>query len=180
MSRILLIRHVTPKVSNAVCDHLTAQQRIDEYNQTDDLCLEEIDFAAIAPMLSEVSHIYCSPLIRAKRTAEALFPTHQIQFDERLKEFNLRIFPLPFHCSFKRWLIISRLLWFVGINRTQCSPTAEKQRVLDFMQQHSLEHSAIVAHGFVLRTVQKQLEKQGYRQQSGYRKGCFTLSVMTR
>lgn len=181
MSNIILIRHVTPNVDNSPCDWQTAQQRIAEYDQTEDLCLDEIDLHRLSEITANISTVYCSPLSRAKRTAEPLFPTHSLQFDERLKEFNLRTVRLPFfRFSFKTWLTISRLLWFIGLLPDQRSFSQEKQRIMQFMATHALENSAIVAHGFVLRTIQKQLEQQGYRLQTTIKKGCFTVTVLTK
>ena len=177
MTKIYLVRHVTPNVGNPYCNYAQAVELLKEYNQTVKLRLEE---TCVAPSFEELP-IYSSPLPRAKLTAETLFPTRTILFDERLQEFNLTIAPIKWlKCRFQHWLAISRLLWFLGLHQCGNTPKQEKQRIADFMQQHLLESSIIVAHGFVLREIKKSLHKQGFTSQKVSKLGCFTVECLSK
>lgn len=177
MTTIYLIRHATPDVGNPYCDYAQAVELLNEYNQTVKLRLEE---TCVAPSFEELP-IYSSPLPRAKLTAETLFPTRTILFDERLQEFNLTIAPIKWlKCRFQHWLAISRLLWFCGLHQCGNTPKQEKQRIADFIQQHLLASGIVVAHGFVLREIKKSLHKQGFTSKILAKSGCFTVEYLSK
>ena len=78
MQKIILIRHTTPLINYGICSYKEAKLRLNEYNQTSKLKLDEISILEGAQNELEVETIYTSPLIRAKNTAESLFPNHKM------------------------------------------------------------------------------------------------------
>ena len=93
---LALIRHVTPLIDRGVCDAAEAARRAILYDATQSLASYEIDkfkSSAAYEKLARISRIYSSPLQR--ETAQKLFPQRGIEYLEALREFNLRIFPVP-------------------------------------------------------------------------------------
>ncbi|HDR1206388.1 TPA: hypothetical protein QB268_002233, partial [Pasteurella multocida] len=95
MNKVILIRHVTPLVSNTPCSYQVAKQRLVEYNNTEKLNFAEINLLGVNQDNLDTDTIYSSSLIRAIKTADYLFPHKKIITTEKLVEFNLDIFPIP-------------------------------------------------------------------------------------
>ena len=75
-----------------------AARRAILYDATQSLALYEIDKfknSAAYKKLARISRVYSSPLPHAALTAQKLFPQRSIEYIEALREFNLRIFPVP-------------------------------------------------------------------------------------
>nr|WP_314120223.1 hypothetical protein [uncultured Campylobacter sp.] len=95
---LALIRHVTPLIDRGVCDAAEAARRAILYDATQSLALYETDkfkSSAAREKLARISRVCSSPLPRAALTAQKLFPQRSIEYLEVLREFNLRIFPMP-------------------------------------------------------------------------------------
>ncbi|OOF41359.1 hypothetical protein BKK47_01310 [Rodentibacter mrazii] len=181
--RIVLIRHCTPEIPNIRCSAKQAQYYLEEYNSTENIRLSEIILFSSQEVLNEIKVsecIYSSPLPRARITANSLFSSTKITFCEALKEFNLNISNIPFiSLSVKHWFVISRLLWFVGLDRSGKTLAQEKSRVKDFMQLLPAEQSCvIVAHGFVIREIKKTLLKQGFLCTFFEKQGSFNVTIL--
>lgn len=77
---IYLIRHTTPLIKKGTC-----------YGQADLDVTESFDDEAACVrehIPAYISEVYSSPLKRCRQLAEFLFPTHSIQFEDRLKEIH--------------------------------------------------------------------------------------------
>lgn len=107
---LALIRHVTPLIDRGVCDAAEAARRAILYDATQSLALYETDkfkSSAAYEKLARISRVCSSPLPRAALTAQKLFPQRDIEHLEALREFNLRIFPVPLiKMPFDCWLVL--------------------------------------------------------------------------
>ncbi|HDR0642408.1 histidine phosphatase family protein [Pasteurella multocida] len=181
MNKVILIRHVTPLVSNTPCSYQVAKQRLVEYNNTEKLNFAEINLLGVNQDNLDTDTIYSSSLIRAIKTADYLFPHKKIITTEKLVEFNLDIFPIPIlNLSFKNWLFVSRVLWLIGINKSQKNLRQEKQRVANFIHENVNKDCTIVAHGFVLNEIQSHLIKNGFNITIAKKQGCFSITILER
>lgn len=130
MPQIVLIRHATPLVDSSKCDSTVAQNRLINYNQTEHLVLGELNSFKQSSAYQDIlliEKVFVSPLIRAQKTAEALFPNNKRITLEDLKEFDLKIINIPkIKLTLNLWFILSRILWLLGLNKTQNSIHQEK------------------------------------------------------
>ena len=139
MPKIVLIRHATPLVNGSKCDSTVAQNRLINYNQTKPnqtkhLALDELNSFKQSSAYQDIlliEKVFVSPLIRAQKTAEALFPNNKQITLEDLKEFDLKIINIPkIKLTLNLWFILSRILWLLGLNKTQNSIHKEKKNAL--------------------------------------------------
>ena len=133
---ILLIRHCTPNINYERCDFLEATERIKTYNFTQDVCLDEI-----TSLRSQIDvlfgnndfDIFTSSSSRALITAQVLFlkKAEQITISDDFLEFDLAIFPIPvLKVKFKTWILISRIMWVIGLLKTNRSFLQERLRAV--------------------------------------------------
>ena len=181
---LALIRHVTPLIDRGVCDAAEAARRAILYDATQNLALYETDkfkSSAAYEKIARISRVYSSPLPRAALTAQKLFPQRDIEYLEALREFNLRIFPVPLiKMPFGCWLVLSRLLWLCGMNPSGANVGAERRRALDLMPSLLEADTAVIAHGFVLRVIRHGARQAGYRLIYRFYEGCFCVEIWQR
>ena len=182
---LALIRHVTPLIDRGVCDAAEAARRAILYDATQSLALYEIDkfkSSAAYEKLARISRVCSSPLPRAALTAQKLFPHRRdIEYLEALREFNLRIFPVPLiKMPFDCWLVLSRLLWLCGMNHSDASAKEERRRALDMVPSLLETDTAVIAHGFVLRVIRHSARQAGYRLIYRFCEGCFCVEIWQR
>lgn len=179
---LALIRHVTPLIDRGVCDAAEAARRAILYDTTQSLALYEtykFKSSAAYEKLARISRVCSSPLPRAALTAQKLFSQRDIEHLEALREFNLRIFPMPLikcHCR----LVLSRLLWLCGMNPSGASAKAERRRALDLVPSLLETDTAVIAHGFVLRVIRYSARRAGYRLIYRFCEGCFCVEIWQR
>ena len=95
---LALILNGTRLIERGVGDAAEAARRAILYDATQSLALYETDkfkSSAAREKLARISRVCSSPLPRAALTAQKLFPQRSIEYLEVLREFNLRIFPMP-------------------------------------------------------------------------------------
>ncbi|HBO38744.1 MAG TPA: histidine phosphatase [Pasteurellaceae bacterium] len=181
MPKIVLIRHVTPLVDLGWCSSRQAQERLEQYNQTEQLALAELAHfrqTATYQDILNIRHILVSPLIRAYRTAENLFPDHTLITIDDLQEWDLKIIQIPFlKLSLKSWFVFSRILWFLGINRTARNFSQEKQRIKQLIPTLLAQDTVIVAHGFVLNEIKRAIKQKNFVKLFSEKQGCFSVEV---
>nr|WP_319528270.1 histidine phosphatase family protein [Pseudomonas laurentiana] len=189
---IYLIRHASPVLCYGRCDAATAKRLLDEYNQTTQIDLREIEgflqqLPLSQPLLSAEVRVLSSPVNRAYVTACRLFGATRVQTDNRLHEYDLRLSRLPFlRIGLKQWFALFRVLWLLGVSLGAASRQDETRRaqgVADELYQSWATtggRTAVVSHGLFLRTVRKALQKQGMQSREVYRSGCFTVDLLTR
>lgn len=186
IQRIILIRHCTPEIPNISCSAKQAQYYLKEYDNTENIRLSEIELFSSQEILNEIKKcesVYCSPLPRAKITANKLFNAGTISYCDELKEFNLSIKNIPIiSLPVQSWFILSRLLWLIGLNKCQYNLSQEKHRIKTFIQQLLIEKTctAIVAHGFVIRELKRYFLNQHFRCKFYEKQGCFSVVILER
>ena len=179
---LALIRHVTPLIDRGVCDAAEAARRAILYGATQSLALYEtykFKSSATYEKLAGISRVCSSPLPRAALTAQKLFPKRDIEYLEALREFNLRIFPVPLikcHCR----LVLSRLLWLCGMNPSGANVGVERRRALDLVPSMLEADTAVIAHSFVLRVIRHGTRQAGYRLIYSFCEGCFCVEIWQR
>ena len=145
---IYLIRHTTPKIEKGIC-----------YGQTDlditETFTEEV--ANIIPHLpKDIQAIYCSPLQRCRKLAEALFPEQQVQLDNDLMELNCGDWEMQVWNDISKVEIQPWLDDFINITVPNGeSYTTLHNRVVNRFQWilEQPKPAVIVAHGGVLRSI---------------------------
>ncbi|AEW77495.1 histidine phosphatase family protein [Aggregatibacter actinomycetemcomitans] len=181
MPKIVLIRHVTPLVDGSKCNATVAQNRLVEYNETERLALDEINSfkqsTAYQEMLT-IPKIFVSPMIRAQKTANALFPSNELITLEDLKEFDLKITNMPkIKLTLNSWFILSRILWLLGLNKTQKNIGEEKKRVKKLMPTLLKQDCCIVSHGFIQHEIKNYLKKNEFVKLFHQKNGCFSVEI---
>jgi len=114
--------------------------------------------------------VYVSGLARSIATGWKLFgdSVNLVSMD-LLNEFELHVVRLPLILPFKGWTAVSRSLWVLGLNQRNTESFKEGKKrantVVDFIEEKTLyrEQVIIVAHGFLNRTVTKEMKKRGWR-----------------
>ncbi|MCP5374534.1 MAG: hypothetical protein H6910_03370 [Rickettsiaceae bacterium] len=184
---ILLIRHCTPNIDYNKCNYEEALVRLYEYNTTKNIKIEEI-----TDIKDNIQHIVnldkikvlCSTSPRASITADNLFSKSvEITRSDKFVEFDLSIFYVPFLiCSIRTWFLISRLLWFVGILKTDRNFKQECERADNCAKLLTREAAttdvALVAHGLLHLFIEKRLKKMGWRRTHAFSSGCFSTKVL--
>jgi broad specificity phosphatase PhoE len=168
--RIFLIRHAKPLVSSKGFVNATyARQYISDYDAAD---VEEFVLTHEAIPYKEIKKVHCSTLVRSQLTAKAIFGDDvQLVIDANFREFERRIFSLPFiHLPIKLWLIGARILWFLGFNSSgietfkqarQRASAAAKQLANEANQETI---AVLVAHGLLNFFIRRELKRLGWQQ----------------
>ncbi len=113
--------------------------------------------------------VYTSTLPRAIETAIRLFPDHDcIQASALFNEYDLSIVSVPIlPLPYKLWTGVSRAVWFLHLNRHDETRSDAKQRMrqaTDLLVEQSQKQRKIVlvAHGFLIADMRRELEKRGW------------------
>jgi broad specificity phosphatase PhoE len=128
--------------------------------------------------------VLCSTSPRASITADSLFSKSvEITRSDKFVEFDLSIFYIPFlRCSIRTWFFISRLLWFVGVVKTDRNFKQERKRVhhcVKLLTRKAVTTDvALVAHGLLNLFIEKRLNKMGWRKIHAFSSGCFAIKVL--
>lgn len=186
---ILLIRHCTPRIDyNSKYNHDEANNIVTQYNSTSDIAIEEIDKIKthIEGFLKEKkSIVLSSSMPRALITAKCMFgKNYDILVDKNFIEFDLKFIKIPLiKLKFGTWAAVSRLLWFVGIGKTDRKFRTEKLRAeecAEILYQKSLENNsvALVAHGMINYFIEKRLRYRGYKRISKATNGFCSITIL--
>lgn len=179
--RIFLIRHARPDVDDdGLFTMETARQYIADYDTAQ---VEEFVLSHEAIPFKEINEVFCSTLVRSQLTAKAIFGEQvQLRIDKAFREFERRIFTLPFvRLPINIWLLSARLLWFLGFNsqgietfREARARARECARILeaDAKQRNT---TVLVAHGLLNNFIVRELNKLGWKTQ--HKEGHDYLSV---
>lgn len=184
---ILLIRHCTPHINYNRCSYKEALRRLYQYDTTSSIEVTEIlDIKDKIQNIVNLNNIkvFCSTLPRASITAKHLFPKGtDIIASNKFVEFDLFIFYIPFlKCSMQVWFFISRMLWFIGILKTNRNFKQEHKRAKNCARllatEAKISHVALVAHGVLNSSIEKCLNKEGWKRVNSYSSGCFSIKVL--
>lgn len=144
---IYLIRHTAPHIEKGIC-----------YGKSD-IEVADTFFAEVENIRQRlpcgIEKVYSSPSKRCMVLAEELFPSHTIQYDDRLKELNFGEWEMQLWNEIDKTELSKWMADFV----TVATPGGESymqlhERVTDFF--HSLtevKKLAIVSHGGVIRSI---------------------------
>jgi broad specificity phosphatase PhoE len=181
---ILLIRHCTPKVDYSRCDYTEAIKRMNQYNTTKDVALNEIE--SFGQYLTDLKKeqdlkIFSSSRARSLITAQEIFGgKFDIDVQDIFVEFDLKILPIPFiKLRFKTWLLISRIMWFFGLLKTSKSFAQEKLRAIEcaeiLHQKAQNGKVVLVSHGLLNIFIEKHLITKHYARVNKMKNNCFTI-----
>jgi len=110
--------------------------------------------------------------------SEALFPNNERITLEDLKEFDLKIINIPkIKLTLNLWFILSRILWLLGLNKTQNSIHKEKKRVEKLIPTLLQQDCCIVGHGFIQHEIKKYLRKYHFVKSFHEKNGCFCVEI---
>ena len=185
---ILLIRHCKPKIDYSKCNYKEVLARVDEYNTT-----EDIDINEILPLENQVksflqdnnSIVFSSNMSRAVITAKTLFRNrNDIIFDSKFIEFDLNIIPLPLlRLKFGSWVTISRILWFLRLLKSDRPIKKELKRAkecAELIYKKAKEGCPIilVAHGMLNIFIEKHLTASGCLRVYKTKNGFFAITKL--
>jgi hypothetical protein len=166
--QIFLIRHAKPDVSRSgFFNHTMAKKFIEDYHIANIVAdIEKPDCGEF----TDVDHVYCSTLNRSKQTAKLLFGEHvKLRELENFREFESRIVTFPaLHLPLGFWLFISRLLWFLGLNKRGIESYREGRKRARIASKILHDDAVItgkvvlVAHGFLNFFLRHELKKLGW------------------
>ena len=186
---IILIRHAAPLIDDNSCNYIVAQERMNQYNLTEELKYEEIDplLKELHPLISKKNQtlVYTSILPRSINTAHYIFDPLDINIssDSLFSEFDLNILKLPFRLSTKKWFFISRIAWALGIKGKASSFQEEKTRSKIAAKILEKNHNpntvvVLVGHAFMNRYIKKELEQNNWTLTTRNKNGCFEIQCL--
>ena len=155
--KIYAIRHTSVDVEPGICYGQSNVEVAGTFHQ------EKANLIRILKG-KQIDRVYSSPLYRCHLLAEALFPNHSIEFDERLKELDFGDWEL------KTWdEIYADPKGKVWMDNYQALPTLNGEsypemqlRISDFLtvlKTGSCTAVAVVAHAGVIRILKSLIEK---------------------
>jgi broad specificity phosphatase PhoE len=182
---IILIRHCSPRVNFSRCNHKQASERLEQYNTTNDIRLEEIE-----PFKEKIHHycsqknlqVFSSNLPRAVNTAKACFGEIKgTNIKDLFIEFDLEILPVPFlKFKFVTWLVIARIFWLLGITNFARNFSSERARAKEcaefLLNKAQTGPVALVAHQALNFFIERYLSKKGYKRISKVSNNCFSIT----
>jgi len=184
--QIILIRHAEPKIKRK--GWTTFYEAVDLRHAYDTVEVYEISKSPVIVRPDEVKNIRCSPLVRARTTAEQLFETgHHIIYDSTFIEFRNEVIPIPWiKLPLKFWLVTSRLFWMAGLHSDHVpNLSTEKQRARRGMEKLTTwaeeeKRIVLVAHGFLNRYLIRYLKKAGWQHSFDGGYGYANVQVLTK
>jgi len=166
MMEIILVRHGKPV--GATNPKLSASGFADWVLNYD---ASEVDIDSLPPEnLKQAirSHfIVSSHLARAIDSAKVCLNLAPHLIDNALREMEIPSYRLPFKLKAYTWLVLNRLLWFMGIKGDVESFKAAKIRANDAAKMLialATEHHqvAVFGHGLMNKSIAKELERLGW------------------
>ena len=161
---IVLIRHGKPaSAHNQKINASAYAQWVRRYN------LSSLDPQSkptvLVPLVN--SYIIVSSLKRASLSASAYGAVNIDEVQPLLREMDIPYYRLPFSMKAWHWVLVSRLLWFLGKKGKFESFKAAKSRVVllaDHLESILRSESRVVlfGHGLIHYFLQRQLKKRGW------------------
>lgn len=169
LSQIILIRHGEPALDKT--GWKKRSEAIEFIIDYDSVGVFPPAFIPLALTPNELNVIYTSTLNRTISTAQQVFKQDELlQSDPMFREFERKIFAFPnMKLPLKSWLIGSRVLWYVGLNKkgieSRSAGKVRAQKAALFLEQDAIENgkTVLVAHGFFNKYLEKSLKKQGWQ-----------------
>jgi broad specificity phosphatase PhoE len=184
--QIMLIRHGDPIIDTKGWFYFyEASNFVDAY---DTVGVYYVDHAPVSIQPGEILHVYCSPLQRAKSTAEQLFGDQfDIIYDSSFVEFKNEIIPLPWiRLPLKFWRVSSRLVWMAGLHSSQVpSLSQQKDRSREVAARlgqlaNKEKRVVLVAHGLLNRYIIRYLKKDGWQHSFDGGYGYLNVQVLSK
>jgi broad specificity phosphatase PhoE len=167
--RIFLIRHAKPEVSSTGWFNVEAARKfISAYDAAE---VEKFVLEHEVIPYKEIDQVFCSTLIRSQLTAKAIFGENiNLRIDKVFREFERRIFSLPFiSLPIKLWLLLARLLWFLGLNNEgietykEARKRAKECAVTLAIDAKANKTTVLVAHGLLNNFISRDLQNMGWQ-----------------
>lgn len=160
-----------------------ASQYISDYDAAQ---VEQFVLEHEAIPYKEIKEVYCSTLIRSQLTAKAIFGEEVLlKVDHSFREFERRIFSLPLlRLPIKLWLVIARVLWFLGLNSKDIESFKEAKRrarkCAEILEEDANQNATtvLVAHGLLNNFILWELKKMGWQQTIKGGSGFVSLNMM--
>jgi broad specificity phosphatase PhoE len=164
LKEIVLIRHGKPaSAHNQKINASAYAQWVRRYN------LSSLDPQSKPTVLVPLvdSYIIVSSLKRASLSASAYGAVNIDEVQPLLREMDIPYYRLPFSMKAWHWVLVSRLLWFLGKKGKFESFKAAKSRVVllaDHLESILRSESRVVlfGHGLIHYFLQRQLKKRGW------------------
>ena len=160
--KIALVRHGNPSsASNDVVDALGFEKWVQAYD------LSDVDTRSLPPfeLQSELEKSYSisSDLNRALHSARLCTNKDADCILKELREFEIPCFRWSFRLSIGKWLLFSRLAWYmnvVGNSESGCAGNVRLRKAVDLIEKKSLEQPniAIFGHGLANRFIAAELK----------------------
>ncbi|MEM1135976.1 MAG: histidine phosphatase family protein [Bacteroidota bacterium] len=184
LKQIILIRHGEPALKKeGWVKREEAKQFIYAY---DTVGIYDSKFKSASITDDEVTVIHTSSLNRARHTAKFLFGEEKNYLNDTLfREFERKIAALPnLKLPLKTWLVTSRILWMMGMNKKNIESFSEAKRrakrATSRLEQLTDENGKVVlvAHGFLNRYLIKNLKKRDWKVVRKGGKGYFATWLL--
>ncbi len=170
LRQIALVRHGEPDlVKTGKFSHEQAQRYIAAYDSVGIVVPEKPFFQV---QQGEDVKVFVSPLNRARATAEYLFGTDSdMTFSADFREFERSIGKraLKLRLPIKVWTAVARVKWLLGLDKSGVESFAaaknRARKAAKTLADASEDNSKVVlvAHGFLNRYIQQDLEEMGWR-----------------
>ncbi|MBD1557819.1 histidine phosphatase family protein [Vibrio sp. S9_S30] len=164
--KIVMVRHGKPSsASNVVVDALGFKKWVRDYD------LSGVDTKSVptTELQLEIENSYSvsSDLNRALHSARLCTHKEADCVLKELREFDIPCFDWPFRFSVNKWLLFSRLSWYMNIvGKSESRRSGQKRltKAVDLIEEKSREQPsvAIFGHGLANRFVAAELKRRGW------------------
>ena len=186
LSQIILLRHGEPALDQK--GWRSRKQAIKFIQDYDSVEVYPPECASVMLQDQELRIIYTSNINRSISTANQLFGQSEIQHaDSLFREFERKIFSFPnIKLPISWWLNISRVLWFMGLNKKGIESFSEaKSRAMIAVQSLEKDASAngktlLVSHGLLNHFLVKYLRKNGWTEVFDGGKGYLSQKMLVK
>jgi broad specificity phosphatase PhoE len=165
---IYLVRHARVDLDKPVlCSSYKAEKVLDSYDK------QPIGAFNPVPVLQKIEgdhvSVYSSGLPRAMQTAVVLFPENDsIPAFTLFNEYDLSIVSVPLlPLPYKAWTVLSRFFWAIHLNKkdeSRMEATRRMKQATDLLVElaEKDETTVLVAHGFLISDLRRELKKRGW------------------
>jgi broad specificity phosphatase PhoE len=165
--KIILIRHAKPDfLFNSKHNYKTAKKALEAFNESNIKIVDNEKLVKINNKINSTSKIYCSHLRRSIETAKLLVSEEaSLKKNKVFNEFDLYFPRFPWiKLSFNAWVVISRLIWLLGLRNDSNVETFESAKKRSKQAANILTESCtsekevvLIGHGLLNRFIGKTL-----------------------
>ncbi|MEM6526086.1 MAG: histidine phosphatase family protein [Bacteroidota bacterium] len=186
LSQIILLRHGEPALNKK--GWRKRKEAIQFVKDYDSVGIYPPEFIPVTLSENELQVIHTSSIPRSIATAKLVFDQKDLQRPDSLfREFERKIFSFPnIKLGLKCWLITSRVLWFMGLNKRGIESFSQaKSRARQgaaFLEEDALKNgkTLLVSHGLFNHYLVKYLKKTGWTEVYDGGKGYLAQKMLVR